>query len=300
MIIIKKIDELNGHKAGIYALSAADSNYIYSGGVDKHIIKWDLKNSENSEVIIKTSETIYSLYHHLENNLLFVGTTSGKIHIIDLLQKKEIKLLQTHSNKIFDFKLHQSFLIALSADGWMSFTNIATLKTEYIYKIANETIRSIDIKNDIAALACGDSTIKLFDLEKKCVIHSFIAHEKRCNVVKYHPTQNLLLSGGWDAHLNIWDDNYQLIKSIPAHNYAIYSLVFSPDNTLFATGSRDKSIKIWDALNIDHPKSITSENEKGHAFSVNKLIWQTHCGNLISASDDRKLMIWDIKKTHPL
>ena len=41
--------------------------------------------------------------------------------------------------------------------------------------------------------------------------------------------------------------SYTLIKSIPAHNYAIYDIVFSPNAKLFATASRDKTVKIWDA-----------------------------------------------------
>ena len=294
MINITKKTELTGHLAGIYALCAEDENFIFSGGVDKNVIRWDLNSIENSKVLIKSSETIYSLYYHKDNNLLFIGTSTGKIHIIDLFQKKEIKLLKSHNDKIFDFKLFNSFLISVSADGYLAFTDVNTLKTEQILKVSNERIRSIDIKNNIAVIACGDSNIRVIDLSNKTIVNSFIAHEKSCNVVKFHPTEDILLSGGWDAQLKIWDNNYQLIKSIPAHNYAIYSIVFSVDKKLFATGSRDKSIKVWDALNTEFPKSITHDNLGGHQFSVNRLVWEEKSGNLISASDDKKIMIWSI------
>jgi len=71
--------------------------------------------------------------------------------------------------------------------------------------------------------------------------------------VRYSPDGKFLLTGGRDAHLNIWQtDSYELIKSIPAHNWAIYDIVFNPDTTLFATASRDKTIKIWDAKHINY------------------------------------------------
>ena len=291
-MIINKKTELKGHSAAIYAICAEDENFIFSGGVDKHVIRWDIHNVENSKILIKSTEAIYSLYYYKENNLLFIGTTSGKIHIIDLFRKVEIKLLQSHTDKIFDFKLYNSFLISVSADGTLGFTNVNTLKTEQVVKISDERIRSIDIKNDIAVIACGDSNIRVFDMATKSILNSFKAHDKACNVVKFHPTKEILLSGGWDAHLKLWDNKGQLIKSIPAHNYAIYSIVFSPDNKSFATGSRDKSIKIWDALDPELPKSITYENLEGHQFSVNRLMWDESNGNLFSASDDKKIIIW--------
>ena len=295
MIRIVKQNELNGHIAPIYGLHVSGKNYVYSGGVDRQVIRWDLEDLNNSKIITKSSEAIYSLFYFAENNYLFIGTSSGKIHVVDINQKKEIKLLKNHHGKIYDFKLFGSHLIAVSADGSISFTNLNNLKTEQILTISNERIRSIDIKHNIAAIACGNSNIVILDLKNKTITNSFIAHTKSCNVVKFHPSNNLLLSGGWDAHLKLWNEDYELQTSIPAHNYAIYSIVFSPDKRLFATGSRDRTIKIWNATNPEFPKSITSENLGGHNYSVNKLIWNEKSGSLISASDDRKIMIWSIE-----
>jgi len=294
MVIINKKKELIGHKAGIYAICPAEDGFIYSGGVDKHVIRWDINETESSKILIKTTETIYSLYYYKENNLIFIGTSSGKIHIIDLFEKKEIKLLKSHADKIFEFKLFGSSILSVSSDGNLAFTDLGTLKSEYILKVSNQRIRSIDIKGNLALIACGNSSIKVIDLINKSVLHSFIGHEKSTNVVKFHPIEDILISGGWDAHIKIWDANYGLLTSIPAHNYAIYSIEFSPDKTLMATGSRDKSIKIWDASNIEFPNSIRFDNHNGHQFSVNRLFWDQVSGDLISASDDKKIMIWEI------
>ena len=113
--------------------------------------------------------------------------------------------------------------------------------------------------------------------------------------------------------------NHQPSQSIPAHNYAIYSIVFSPDGKYFATASRDKTIKIWDANNLNVLSRINKESFDGHINSVNKLMWTTSPKSspresvlsrdqkglsnspagvvgsyLISASDDRKVMVWEI------
>ena len=103
------------------------------------------------------------------------------------------------------------------------------------------------------------------------------------------------MSGGKDAHLNFWDvKSYSLLKSVPAHNFAIYDITFSPDHKLFATASRDKTLKIWDFKTMELLVRINKENFDGHVNSVNKLYWSTFNDYLISAGDDKSLIIWKI------
>jgi len=85
-----------------------------------------------------------------------------------------------------------------------------------------------------------------------------------------------------------------LVKSIPAHNWAIYDIVFNPDATLFATASRDKTIKIWDAITYQLLKRITKENLNAHTYSVNKLLWSTYNNYLVSAGDDRTIVVREV------
>lgn len=116
--------------------------------------------------------------------------------------------------------------------------------------------------------------------------------------MRYSPDAKTLVSGGRDAHLNFWNvSDYTLIKSVPAHNFAIYDIVFSPDKSLFATASRDKTIKIWDAKTSDFLLRINIENSNGHTYSVNKLLWTSFNNYLISAGDDRKIRIFEISVT---
>ncbi|MGZ0017666.1 WD40 repeat domain-containing protein [Yeosuana sp. AK3] len=39
---------------------------------------------------------------------------------------------------------------------------------------------------------------------------------------------------------------------------------------------------------------IDKEKHDGHLYSVNKLIWSTYNNYLISAGDDRTIIIWEI------
>jgi WD repeat-containing protein 61 len=296
MISVQKLNDFKGHVAAIHTVIEDTHGNLYSGGVDKHIIKWDKTSPDKAFVFAKTQEAIYSLYYHPISNLLFVGTSLGKIHVIDVVSKKEIKLYHHHKKQVFKLTENNGLLYTLGGEGIMGIINLHSLQTQKIIQFSTDKLRSIDFKENLMVLACGDSSIKIIDIETCQIQQEFIANEKSCNVVKFHPAHNLLLSGGWDAHLNIWSESFELIKSIPAHNYAIYSIEFSPNNKLFATASRDKTIKVWDSENIELPTSITFEKNMSHNYSVNSLLWSNTNDILYSASDDKKIMAWDIHK----
>jgi len=71
---------------------------------------------------------------------------------------------------------------------------------------------------------------------------------------------------------------------------------FSPDGKLVATGSRDKTIKIWNAQNFGLLKVIDTQRNGGHINSVNTLLWSSFNNWLISGSDDRSIIIWDVSQ----
>ena len=107
-----------------------------------------------------------------------------------------------------------------------------------------------------------------------------------------------LLSGSRDAHLKMWDleKNCEMIFDEPAHWFTINDIVFHPSGQLFATASRDKSIKIWDAQSLQLLKVLEGARDGGHFNSVNRLFWSAHEGQLVSGSDDRSLIIWRVNQ----
>ena len=84
--------------------------------------------------------------------------------------------------------------------------------------------------------------------------------------------------------------------------YAINHIDFSDDGQLFATGSMDKSIKIWDACQFRLLKVIDKARHAGHGTSVNRVLWLPSSvtgerRGIVSASDDRTISIWNLQES---
>jgi WD40 repeat protein len=302
-IVAHKLSALTGHKGAIYALEQGpEGGILFSGGADKLVTAWNLTLQTNLPFQAHFPAPVYSICYVAEKNLLLVGTSAGSLHIVDLEEKKEIKILQHHTAQIFDirYSIKHKSIYSIGGDGNFAHCSLDSLSLIRIKKMTPLKLRQIDINADETelALASGDGTITLLNLETMEQKTQFHAHEFSANAVKYHPSGKILLSGGKDALLKAWDlnNNCLNIHSIAAHNFAIYDIRFSPDKRLFATASRDKTIKLWNASTLDFLLRINSENQAGHVNSVNALFWSETPDVLISAGDDRALMIWELKE----
>lgn len=299
---ITKIHSFTGHNGSVYTLEKGISgSTFFSGSSDKFAALWNLEKMEQEHFAARFPAIIYALCYIPEKKLLLAGTSAGSIHVLDIEKKEELKILQHHTAPVFDIKYSSrtNCFYTSGADGNFAVCSLDTLSLIKIKKLCEEKVRSIHIHHETGeiAVAAGDCFIRIFDLDSLEEKHRFTAHTLSANIARYSPDGSLILSGGRDAHLNIWDaKSYTLIKSIPAHNYAIYDIAFSPDASLFATASRDKTIKIWDSATFELLVRINKENYEGHANSVNKLLWSGCNDYLISSGDDRAIMVWKLAR----
>lgn len=297
-----KVAQFDGHKGAIYTLEQGiEPHLFYSGSDDNLVVEWNLRNPEKNQALVKTPSKAFALKLIPELNLLLVGNYTGGIHVVDLDQKKEIKLLQLHNQIIFDIQYlpEKACFFATSQDGSFSVWSIKDFSLIKANRLSNGKLRCVDfcINRNEAAIGCEDGTVRIIELDNYSEVLKIEGHAEgfSVNTAVYHPYNNTLVTGSRDAHLNIWDVNnqYKLLERIPAHNFSIYSIAFNSNGSLFATGSRDKTIKIWDSettkmlLRIDHKFG-------GHLKSVNKIMWSDFDDILLSTGDDRTIKAWKI------
>lgn len=296
----KKKWVFSGHKGPVYTITrGVNEGEILSGSSDQRIGSWSLTTGNPAEFSAHMPTHVIALQSIQGANVIVAGTSGGTVHFIDPVNKKEIKAEKYFDAQVFDFAYspQHHLLFASSGNGIVTIADANSFEKLKTIQLCNEKVRSIAIHpgGKMVAIAASDSRIRIFSLPLMQETHNFVAHDLAANVVAWHPEGKYLLSGGRDAHLNIWDPEKDFAKteSIAAHNYAIYSMAFSPDMKLFATASRDKTVKIWNAETAQLLLRINKEKQEGHLHSVNKVIWTKE--GLVSAGDDRAIILWDIE-----
>ncbi|MDZ7607729.1 MAG: WD40 repeat domain-containing protein [Cyclobacteriaceae bacterium] len=298
-INVQKRFTLDGHKDCLYALTSGDRPAVlYSASGDGMVVAWDLQNPENGRLLARMKNSVYALAFLTGQNTLLAGQNFEGIHFIDTIHQKEVASLELEKNQIYDIKIHEDRAYIGTGDGVLYVMDLQTRSLVKRVKLSDKSIRAIAINsglNDIA-LGLSDNSIRILslpDLTQKLVIN---AHKLSVFALQYDPRTNMLLSASRDAHLKRWDsaNNYQLEKSVVAHTYAINTISLSPDGQLFATGSMDKTIKVWDTKTMTLLKVIDRSRHAGHTSSVNKVLWTNHENLLISCGDDKNIIVWDL------
>lgn len=293
------VQALTGHSGAIYALAQGrDSAHVFSAGADKIVAEWSLTAGAAQPFAVRTEASVYSLAHLAAQQLLVIGRSDGGMHFIDLQARKELRFFTLHTGGIFKLlELPGGLLAAASADGTLSIWDVAAQALVRQLPLSAEKLRDLayNAANQLLAVAAGDGCIYLINATTWQVENRLAGHDGSVFSVAWHPNGKWLISGGKDAHLRFWngEKQFELARSIPAHNFGIYGIAFNVSGTVCATVSRDKTVKLWNPDSFDYPLRLDAK-KGGHKNSVNCLLWKSDA-QLLTAGDDRQLIEWKIK-----
>jgi RNA polymerase sigma factor (sigma-70 family) len=220
-------------------------------------------------------------------------------------------------------------------------------------------VYALAVSPDGRLLAAGDytdGTIHIWDLAKRQLLHRVkVGDQIGLGVLHlgFGPSGKVLAvgetalnamkaRGGEDmrARIQLWDvATGNRLRQIPAHQYCVNSLAFSPDGqSLASTGWSDKSIRLWDAQTgkelfafpCDSPNGVVRFSPdgrvlacgnnrteelflwevasmklrrkfQGHIGAIHSLVFSQDGRTLVSGSMDTTALVWDVTglKTNP-
>ena len=291
-----------GHKGSIFSICLeATTHTLYSAADDGLLVSWHLDTIKSTgKALMRVDHGIYSLCLLTSIGCIAVGTSQGVLYIIDLSSKKIIR--QFNLEQLAVYSLHedpdQKRLWVLHAKGKLNILSLEDFSWVHRHDLSKNNLRSmvIDPSRSKVYIGSSDHSIHVLERESWEKVHEWNAHQNSVFSLGISPDRKRLLSGGRDAYLNSWDleNQYNSLQQIPAHNFTINHISYSPSGRLFATASRDKTIKIWDSNQLKLLKVFDPIRNEGHRHSVNKVLWYSE-DSLLSASDDKRIIHWQIE-----
>lgn len=250
---------------------------MYTVGADGYLVRWDLDGDLNGKLLLQTGEALYSIWK--DGKVIKVGSRSGKIYTLDLVENKLMSTKQVHQGGVFFIEGELSG----GEDG------VLVDGSEKI-TLSSESLRCYLPLNGKAFI--GSSNFEIFELDDdKEVTNKLLGHSNSVFALAAVDS-NTIMSAGRDAHIRAWDLTInQEVFSVPAHQYQIKSLAYN--GHLLLSSSMDKTIKLWDD-ELQLIKVIDLQRNESHTNCINKVEWVDE-NMFVSCSDDRTLIFWQME-----
>ncbi|MCA1392046.1 caspase family protein [Bradyrhizobium sp. IC3123] len=121
-----------------------------------------------------------------------------------------------------------------------------------------------------------------------------LGHLHRISSVAFSPSGSQIASGGsgGDNDLKLWDARSgKILRTFSAHTDAINAIAFSKDGERIATGSTDKTVRVWNA------KDGTLIQTLGASSSVEAVTFSPDGRQVLSGDYSNSAILWDVERS---
>jgi centriolar protein POC1 len=289
---------LEGHEHPIYALSSSSKEHIlFSGGGEGAVVEWSLKTMKPIKIMYKTRASIYSIHCPKALPLLVSGDREGKISVFNFIEQKLVYQEKLATAAIFSVLSHQHKLYFVSEDGYLRCFDLEHMSLEMELKISEQALRCVSLNIDDEMLYISGKELKIFhySIKENRVIRSEEQHTLPVFALEYDSVNKQLLSGARDAQIKVWRMTETI--NLAAHMFAVNKILSIPEHAVFISASMDKSIKMWDAKNLNLLAMADPTKNQGHHKSVNTLCFTPYEQLFASGGDDRMIKVWRLVTT---
>jgi WD40 repeat protein len=250
-----------GHASEIKSIAfVPGKREFYTSGSDKKVMKGSLDTREqNLQIVYTGNEIIEVLAVSPDTDWLACGGDNAVIKMIPIRSGNAIQYdLKGHTGKIKSlvFSYDGKYLYSASLDGRVLKWDLAA-RTSVTAGADGIKITSIDISsngNYLAGVTPDGKAIIWNTAKSSDNFNLNISPGKKVKTLRFKPGANTLAIGYTDGFVEMWDiESRTRISEIQAHSTEVNDIRFNNKLSQMATGSMDKSLKIWDTNDLTYP-----------------------------------------------
>lgn len=268
---------------------SAMNHFLISSSYDKSVKVWDLKNSKYEGTFILHAFYINDI-KSITNQIVVSCCSDKTIKVWNINTGESYKAFHTNrsATKLVRYK-YDKFLSG-HEDGGIRLWNIFNDSPMRTYRGHTSQISGLEVifENLQLVSLCINGVLMVWNIETTESLKEIHTNSLDIYEIKVLPNLFEIIACRGNGKISKFDLIEESYKDIfQAHNKRILTIELLPNNRL-ATGSEDKTIKIWE---LDKFQCLHSLNN--HTDQIRCLKYLSK-NKLISGSDDNSIKIWSL------
>jgi len=256
----KEIRPLRGHTTHVgsivfnpkatLGLEAEEVN-LASCSADGAVKLWSLDSDEPIADIEGHDARVSRCAYHPSGRFLGTAVWDNSWRLWDLEQLTEVLHQEGHSKEVYCLSFQSDGSLVCSG-GLDSFGRVWDIRTGQCIMFLEghlKGITGVDWSPDgYHIVTCSqDNSCKIWDMRKRNIEYTIPAHTKLVSNVRFEKnTGEYLVSSSYDGTAKVWATKTWLpLATLKGHDNKVSSCDISPDGSMIATSSFDRTFKIW-------------------------------------------------------
>ena len=287
----------------VMAIAVGAEGTLVSGGADNIIRVWAESSMVSEEESDAQLECVRTIDGHLDciNSLVVMpdgaivsGSSDGTVCMWDATSSGGLGRLDGHSEAVTSLCMDAegSTLVSGGEDGTLRRWAMSTGECKCTFGDENGVpITAVALSADSTIVFGGaeDASLRAFDAVSGKQKRSYSGHTAQINALFTSWDGTLVSAGGsGDNQIRVWAESGKCLRCSKGHQYGVNALSGLQTLHRYASGSDDRSVRLWDAATGEEVKVFT-----GHDAEVTAVVLLQ--SSVVSGSLDESIREWDLE-----